>query len=110
MALQQVAQHGCRHHYGHQDPLHSGSFTGGVGFRDVDPTSKAPTKISRVPIHRWGVTVSRSRTLPRTTAITYLTAVTGRTKLRSARLSSAIRVSNARISAAIPIATNGFNI
>src|SRR5580700_9063489 len=110
VALQQVAQYGGAYHGGYQDPLHSEGSSDGVVLREVDPTNRAPAKISSVPSHRWCVTVSRRNTLPRNTAITYPMAVTGRTKLRSARLSSAIRVNKARIRATIPIATNGFSM
>ena len=64
-------------------------------------------QISNVPAHRWSVTVSCRTTFPRNAAITYPIAVTGKTKLKSARLSRTIRVSSAKMSAAIPIATKG---
>src|ERR1039457_20263 len=110
VALQEIAQHCSEYHYGHQYPLHLGSSADGVVLREVVPTKAAPAKISRAPVHRWPVTVSCRNTFPRNTAITYPTEVTGRTKLRSARLSSAMRVSKARINAIIPIATNGFSM
>src|ERR1700677_4752715 len=110
MALQKVAEHGRDHYGGHQNPLHFDFSATGVVVLDVDPTNAAPPKISSVPSQRWPVTVSCRNTFPMNTAITYPIAVTGRTKLRSARLSRAIRVNRAKISAAIPIATNGSNM
>src|SRR5262249_38734301 len=102
-----IAGNGGDHHQDHQQPLHARSP---VVDSEVDPTSTAPMTIRIVPAHRWGVTTSCRNVLPRNAARTYPIAVTGSTKLRSARLSSVMRERTERISSATPSATAGLSI
>src|SRR5207245_9335179 len=106
--VQHVAQRvaGCDNQ--HQDPLHRRCSGCGLVVRTgVFPTRAAPSVITTTPVQRTQEICSCSNKRPARAISTYVLAVTGITKLRSARLNNARSVSIQTTSMHTPATVHG---